>query len=75
MNSKIELSYSGKTAADLAKKMETRKGKRQKISKNLRRSWDADELVAIEMKIPASSSVKRGQPSVRKEITAESFNR
>lgn len=35
----------------------------------------ADKLEAAEMKILASSSVKRGQPSVRKEITAESFNR
>lgn len=55
--------------------METRKGKTEDKYKNLRRSWGADELVAAEMRIPASSSVKRGQPSVRKEITAESSNR
>lgn len=33
---------------------------------------DTDELEAAEMKIPTSSSVKRGQPSVRKEISAQS---
>lgn len=34
-----------------------------------------DESEAAEMKILTSSPVKRGQPSVRKEITAKSFNR
>jgi len=47
----------------------------ERKSKNLRGNYGSDESEAAEMKIPTSSSVKRGQPSVRKEITAESFNR
>lgn len=52
-------------------------GKKKRIGRKriFEEAVGSDESEAAEMKIPASSSVKRGQPSVRKEITVESFNR
>lgn len=57
------------------RKEENAEGREGKVAKPVEGIGAADESEAAEMKIPTSSPVKRGQPSVRKEITAKSFNR